>query len=367
MKILINGVRTRSGGGVSHLKNTLPFFINDTEVDVYLLAPTDTLSHLDLPSSKFKIVKLPSFCQSSSFLSMLWEFFFFRRTCVSHGIDVVLNLDATSVHNFSPVVTMSRDMLSFESGVSRRFGFSLARFRIWLIGKLQIAALERSDKVIFLTNYARSIIEKKCNKLRRVEIIPHGVSESFFNFSNRNLTTSGALNFVYVSNLLPYKNHLVLCKAFSRVLSNHPGSTLSFTVDKNKFFSEYGDELRGVDLSGILFSGVIPNNKLPEYLTKFDVFVFASSCENMPNTLLEGMASGMPVLCSNRGPMPEVLGDSGIYFDPSSVDSAYLGFNSIITNPDYAASLAKLSMSRASLFTWKYSSSTLLCAIKSLI
>ena len=35
----------------------------------------------------------------------------------------------------------------------------------------------------------------------------------------------------------------------------------------------------------------------------------------MPNTLVEAMASGLPIACSDRGPMPEVLGDGGVLFD----------------------------------------------------
>ena len=47
-------------------------------------------------------------------------------------------------------------------------------------------------------------------------------------------------------------------------------------------------------------------------------FIFASSCENMPNTLIEAMTVGLPIACSDRGPMPEVLKDAGVYFNPDS-------------------------------------------------
>jgi len=59
-------------------------------------------------------------------------------------------------------------------------------------------------------------------------------------------------------------------------------------------------------------TGVVPPNDLATLLAEFDLFIFASSCENMPNTLLEGMASDLPIACSNRGPMPEVLRDGGV-------------------------------------------------------
>jgi glycosyltransferase involved in cell wall biosynthesis len=61
---------------------------------------------------------------------------------------------------------------------------------------------------------------------------------------------------------------------------------------------------------------MVPHQQLPQYLAESDIFIFASSCENMPNTLLEGMGSGLPIACSNQGPMPEILQDGGLYFNP---------------------------------------------------
>jgi glycosyltransferase involved in cell wall biosynthesis len=69
-------------------------------------------------------------------------------------------------------------------------------------------------------------------------------------------------------------------------------------------------------------------------LLKSDIFVFASSCENMPNTLIEGMAAGLKIACSSRGPMPEVLKDAGYYFDPESPVSISKAIEQIILNPD---------------------------------
>ena len=67
--------------------------------------------------------------------------------------------------------------------------------------------------------------------------------------------------------------------------------------------------------------GPVPFSKLHVHYNDHDIFVFPSSCENMPNILIEAMASGLPIVCSDRGPMPEVLGDGGSYFNPDSIDS----------------------------------------------
>ena len=47
-------------------------------------------------------------------------------------------------------------------------------------------------------------------------------------------------------------------------------------------------------------------------------FVFASSSETFGITLLEGMAIGMPIVCSNKSSLPEIFNNSGLYFDPKN-------------------------------------------------
>ena len=66
------------------------------------------------------------------------------------------------------------------------------------------------------------------------------------------------------------------------------------------------------------------------WLKNSDLFVFASSCENMPNTLLEAMSTGLPIACSFRGPMIEVLKDGGLYFNPEEPSSIEFAISELI-------------------------------------
>ena len=84
-----------------------------------------------------------------------------------------------------------------------------------------------------------------------------------------------------------------------------------------------------------------------------DRCIFASSCENMPNVLLEGMASGLPIACSDRGPMPEVLGDTGLYFNPEDPDSVAKTLQRLIEAPELREQLAHASSERSREYTWK--------------
>lgn len=52
----------------------------------------------------------------------------------------------------------------------------------------------------------------------------------------------------------------------------------------------------------------------------------------MPNILLEGMAMGMPIACSNYGPMPEMLGNSGEYFNPEDPKDIAFAINNLVSS-----------------------------------
>jgi glycosyltransferase involved in cell wall biosynthesis len=73
----------------------------------------------------------------------------------------------------------------------------------------------------------------------------------------------------------------------------------------------------------------------------------------MPNILLEEMASGLPIACSNRGPMPEVLGDAGVYFDPEDPNDIARALRELIESPVLRTKLARASFGRVQRYSWR--------------
>ena len=84
----------------------------------------------------------------------------------------------------------------------------------------------------------------------------------------------------------------------------------------------------------ILYHGSVKHDDLKAFYQNADAFIFASSCENMPIILIEAMSVVLPIACSERGPMPEVLKENGYYFDPENVESIYNSLIQLIENPD---------------------------------
>ena len=80
------------------------------------------------------------------------------------------------------------------------------------------------------------------------------------------------------------------------------------------------------------YIGQMEKSLLLEYYKKSDIFVFASSSETFGMILLEAMASGLPIACSNKTAMPEILGDCGEYFNPDNPMLIANAIKSIVKN-----------------------------------
>ena len=98
--------------------------------------------------------------------------------------------------------------------------------------------------------------------------------------------------------------------------------------------------------------GPVAHRDLPALYARADAFVFASTCENMPNILIEAMAAGLPIACSQSAPMPAILQDGGVYFDAEDPASIADALRSLASDPALRAAKAARAFELASAFSW---------------
>ena len=126
---------------------------------------------------------------------------------------------------------------------------------------------------------------------------------------------------IYMTSLEPYKNNSVVIEAIASIRKD--GLPISLDIygrgsDKRKI--RLNQLINQIDeYNSITYHGSIPFEKLHEKYKKADLAIYASSCETFGITLLEGMAAGLPTICSNKSAMPEILGKAGIYFDINKI------------------------------------------------
>ena len=252
---------------------------------------------------------------------------------------------------------MSRDMLSYEPGAEERYGLSLGRARLIALRHVQDASLRAASGAIFLTQYAADVVQTSCGQLANVKLIPHGVGDEFRAAASRRAwpPQGDDIRIVYVSNAAPYKHQWVVIEAVAMLRERGHRLQLSLIGDSSgPAAALIARAIDRFDPSGrfVQQSGATPHSVLPSLVSAYDIFLFASSCENMPNTLVEGMALGMPIACSMRGPMPEILKDGGVYFAPENPASIADALERLIVDPQRRSELAGRARELASAYSW---------------
>ena len=350
--------RSKSGGVVAYVIGIL------TSIDpreygiktVHLWAHNELIKQI--PDYSWLVKHTPPILEKSILHQLFWQYYILPKELKKFNCDLLFNTCAGSICPYKLSVSISQDMLSFEAGEIQRYGISIERVRLIFLKYTQIAALKRSKGVIFANQYVKNTFETILGKLSISEVIPHGIHNKFHQIPisiSSHSDTKKTLQILYVSNAAPYKHQWQVVKAIGLLRQQGLDVTLLLVgggkgkaqklLDKQRSRTDPNQEF-------ITQLNFVPNEQIPKFLANADIFVFASSCENMPITLLEAMGSGLPIACSNRGPMPEVLQDAGLYFDPEDSDSIAQTLNLMIKNIELRDKLSKKSKSLSQLYSW---------------
>jgi glycosyltransferase involved in cell wall biosynthesis len=355
----IDASRNRSGGAKAHLIGII------SECDpkkhgiktIHVWAFESLLNQL--PNYPWLIKHNPPELEQSLFKQLVWQATSLAKEARKEGCDILFTTDASTLCFFSPMVVLSQDMLSYEPGVMRYFGYGLFRLRLLAILVIQNLAFRRANGVIFLTRYAAKVIQKSCGVLPNVICIPHGVDSVFkqpYLASSWPDDKFQAIRCVYISNAEMYKHQWVVVDAISLLRKRGYNITCTFVGGgEGPGQKLLQDMVINKDPEGVFINQLdfLPHSSLPELLKKMNLFIFASSCENMPVTLIEGMTAGLPIACSNRGPMPEVLVDGGVYFDPENANAIANAIEKVIKSPTLRLSISDKAKKLAQQYNWK--------------
>ncbi len=161
-----------------------------------------------------------------------------------------------------------------------------------------------------------------------------------------------------VGDLQPRKNQIGLIAAFAKMLKTHPQIRQHLVLTgKETWFTPKVREaaLNSGFADRIHFTGFVADAQLLELYNACDCFVFPSFYEGFGLPILEAMACGRAVACSNTAAMPEVADGAGILFDPHSVEAIERAMSDILLDPELRARKERLGIQRAAGFSWQKS------------
>lgn len=361
MRLGIDASNLRGGGGITHLTRVLaaadpPAHGFDA---VVVWASRTTLAHLG--DQQWLVKRHERNLESRYPRRAWWQATRLGPLARDERCDLLYVPGGVFATDFRPIVTMSRNLLPFEWRELRRYGCSSTTLRLLLLRRSLTRSFRAASGTIFLTHYAQQAVRRVTGTLQgETTIIPHGLDPGFF-LAERAHRSIGAcssadpLRIVYVSIVDLYKHQWQVAAAVAQLRAE--GLPVSLTLIGPAYrpaFRQLRRALTRLDPRSefVDYLGPLAHEDLPARYAAADLCVFASSCENMPNILLEAMASAVPIACSNRGSMPEVLGAGGVYFDPEDSASIANALRELIASPELRLIRARAAVARAGQFSW---------------
>ena len=361
IRVLVNGIHAKSGGGVTYLRNILPLLADDNSLELHLFLHRDQFELFGMIDEKVRVHLLDF--SNGFFANLLWEQFVLPILAMVMSIDVTL-----SPANYGPIfaprkIIMLRNSLAVAGRETRPIK------RLYWVGLTVMTALSllTCKRAIAVSDYARRALTFGMGgKLKhKVSIIYHGVQNSF-----KPAKSGSRKDFLLsVSDIYVQKNIHTLISALSLIRINLPDLKLKLA---GKAFDEgYFKEIAAVVNLGNLedaveFLGEKSTEELVELYQSCALFVFPSTVETFGNPLVEAMACGSPIASSDSAAMPEILTDAAQFFNPLDADDMANTITSLMNNEEERKKLIANSLNRAKDFSWEKTASNTADIIKSI-
>lgn len=308
---VLHVTETLPGGIATYLSELLPLHMADPAIgDIRVLAPRDQLAHLkNLPE-----VMLHGYPRSGRNLRSLWNLAMALRR-------QVLEFRPHIVHLHSSFAGAVGRLLRpwFPSGIRIVYcphGWAFLRDDNNLVRRAYILAerflASRADALLAISEHERAQAEAAGIGTLRMRLIYNGVGDT----RERQIALLPALdpdflNLLFVGRHDRQKGLDVLLSAMGHL-----------TEQKIRLYVAgagiVGGDSEKENSDNIFWLGWLSGDELIAYYRACDAVVMPSRWEGMPLVALEAMREGKPVLAARREPLPEVVADGGILFEPES-------------------------------------------------
>jgi glycosyltransferase involved in cell wall biosynthesis len=236
--------------------------------------------------------------------------------------------------------------------------------KAWIYGRpmLRIAAL-KARHVITVSEYSRQQISERLGvEPAKISAIYNGV-DAMFRPGDRKESANrvkAALEIdrpylLFVGNLKPHKNLGRLLQAFALLRSRgRTEPVLVLVGDDRRRRQGVLDECVRLGISdAVRHVPWAPEDLLPHLYRAAELLLMPSTSEGFGLPVLEAMACGTPVACSNATSLPEVGGKAAVYFDPRNLEEMAAVIGRVLDSPDLQADMRESGLRQAARFTWE--------------
>jgi glycosyltransferase involved in cell wall biosynthesis len=286
------------------------------------------------------------------------------RIARDRGVDLLHSLASTG-----PIRGRFHKVVTIHDLIYRIYPEAHAGIKSKGMGVLVPLAARRSDRVITPSSTTRDDVVRLLKvPEERVDVVHEGVRRPTIDPSESPGQLRARLNLgtrplvLTLSAKRPHKNLERLLEAIKLIPAERRPLLLlpGYRTPWESALRHHAIDL-GID-GDVRFLGWVPTSELEALFAAADCFVFPSLYEGFGLPVLEAMARGVPVACSDRGALREVAGDAARLFDPENPAAIAEAVAELLADRSESERLAKAGRVRAEAFTWERTARATLAA-----
>jgi len=366
MRLAINALSARTGGGVVYLKNLIRELAGEASIDEILVFARADMGD-QLASRTLSSVTRVDVRIHGALHRLLYEQICLPIALARLRIDVLFApAEIAPVFASCPVVLGLQNAI-VGSKLPRQSSFS-ARLRNSSLYLLAWISVRKARELIFVSETARQNTSQVLGiDPLRGHVVYHGVDPLFLECA---ASTDGRANgdrmgpILYVGAVAPHKNLECLIDAFGMLGSEtqkcHQLRLIGPIID-----AQYGMRIvdmlhhTGLDIESTLL-GSVPHHELPSRYRSASAFVLPSVMETFGLPLIEAMTCGAPVIAADASCLPEIVRDAGLLFDANDPRKLAQMIELVLADRNLQAELVKKGMRRAKEFRWSIAAASTL-------
>ena len=271
-------------------------------------------------------------------------------------------------YSFYPLFCKTPTIVVFHDAIAEQHpDLIFPRLRSRLLWKLKTwLAMRRANRLVTVSESARAQLATIFRRpVNTIDVITEGPAPFFQPLDVRQSGAAILKRYglpdrvplvLYVGGISPHKNLERLLRA-TELVREPWHLVLVGDYSNDSFFSSYKEVLelsRNLDMTErVTFTGYVPDTDLVALYNLATMLVLPSLSEGFGLPVIEAMACGLPVAASNRGSLPEVIGEAGLLFDPCSDEGIASAITRLLGDESLRHQLSSKALDRAKLFSWK--------------
>lgn len=357
LRIAILALSAKAYGGDAYFQAILPALAQyGGNAEFTVLSRDDRYLSLCPPGGNVALYKCVFPGNHIGLARVLWEQTILPRLLTKLGVDVVYTANNLGLLFSSiPCVIAIRNMEPLQPA---RPGIPIKwRVRHEVLRWLTLLSSQRARRVIAVSGFARDTLVAHGVPAEKIEVIYHGIDDLASPCSQTPGGTHSQHGYVAAAaKFVHYANLATLFRAFARMRGLGYQGELRFAGGAHDH--TYEKEMRALVHAlhiepQVRFLGYIPRQEIQLMIRNCDAFLFSSTLEACPFTLLEALWQGAPIIATTARPMPEFCGDAALYVEPTDSNGFGEAAYRVVSSSELQNLLRRKARERAQRFRWK--------------